>query len=70
VKWKKRQRIKGVWIEETWIEFIPSPLSIMSVLDENINFIPYLISSNVAGSRLQLLARKLHTTIQLLAGLK
>jgi hypothetical protein len=33
-----------LWVEEPWLEFNPSPASIMSILDESINFIPNLKS--------------------------
>jgi hypothetical protein len=43
---EKRAKEKGnlLWVEKPWLEFNPSPPSIISILDENINFIPTLKS--------------------------
>jgi hypothetical protein len=53
-------------VEEPWLEFNPSHPSIISILDENITFFRNLVSYDVAGSRLQSVARQFSTNIQLI----
>jgi hypothetical protein len=37
---KDKKKWKLLWVEELWLKFNPSPPSITSILDEDINFIP------------------------------
>jgi hypothetical protein len=45
---EKRQKKKNIgkvlWVEDVWLEFNPSLPTIISILDENINFISNLRS--------------------------
>jgi hypothetical protein len=44
VSGKRCRNGKLLWVEEPWLEFKPSPPSIICILDEDINFIPNLKS--------------------------